>query len=523
MRTPADTRRPGAPRALSVRARILAAVLVTAALGMLMASVTSYVLSRHEELDRVQFSLAQEVEEFREAIRLRPGAANPEDVLYSAIQLIVPDRNEAMLGIVNGEVRVVPGTVTDLQTQVQTDADLVAAVSSHGPDETIKVHEYEEGGVRWAYVSVPVTVEGSPDVGHFVAVIDVREAFTAVNRPHLTFAAVCLFSLVLTAIVGYSVAGRLLSPLRALRNTAQRITDDDLTQRIPEDQLSSRDEVADLGRTVNGMLDRLATSFDTQRNLLDDAGHELRTPITIVRGHLELMDPTDPDDVTDVRNLALDELDRMQRLVDDIMVLAKSRRPDFVQPAPVVLSDLLVAVLDKVASLAERNWTIDAMDDTEVVLDQQRVTQALVQLVANAIRFTEPGDVIALGGRRYGLEVRLWVRDEGAGIAPGDQKEIFDRFARVTDDEHHLGDGLGLAIVSAIARAHAGRIALTSALGEGSTFTFCLPVDPVAADGRTDESSPHRVGTGNDEPDNDKPDNDKPSNDKPEESTWQPS
>ena len=523
MRTPLDNRRPGAPRALSVRARILTAVLLTAALGMLMAGVTSYMISRVEVLDRIQFSLAQEVEEFREAIRLGPGAQTPEDVLYSAIQVTVPDRNEAVLGLVNGEVRVVPGTVTDLQTRVQADSSLIAAAAAHGAEETVAVHEYDAGGVRWAYVSVPVTVDGSDDVGHYVAVIDVQEAFSAVNRPHLTFAAVCLVSLVLIAIVGYSVAGRLLAPLRSLRNTAQRITDDDLTQRIPEEQLSSNDEVADLGRTVNAMLDRLSTSFDTQRNLLDDAGHELRTPITIVRGHLELMDPDDPADVADVRDLSLDELDRMQRLVDDIMVLAKSRRPDFIQPAEVVLSDLLVAVLDKVTSLADRNWKIDAMDDTVVLLDQQRVTQALVQLVANAIRFTEPGAVIALGGRRYGLEVRLWVRDEGTGIPPEDQRQIFARFARAKEDDHHLGAGLGLAIVSAIAHAHQGRIALTSALGEGSTFTLCLPMDPATTDSTATDRADARPAEVTQFSRTTPPGDTSSQNTSTEESTWQPS
>jgi signal transduction histidine kinase len=273
------------------------------------------------------------------------------------------------------------------------------------------------------------------------------------------------------------LTSRLLRPLRSLRTTAQRITDADLTDRIPEDQLTSRDEVADLGRTMNEMLDRLATSFETQRRYLDDVGHELRTPITIVQGHQELMDPDDPDDVQETRDLTLDELQRMQRLVDDLLLLAKSRRPDFVQTAPTPVDEVLVSVLEKVTPLGTRRWTIEESTAEQVPMDRQRVTQALVQLVANALRFTHPGDVIALGARIRSRSLRVWVRDEGTGISPQDQETIFSRERQGADGGNGGGMGLGLAIVTAIAEAHGGRVELDSELGAGSTFTVLLPLD----------------------------------------------
>ena len=238
-----------------------------------------------------------------------------------------------------------------------------------------------------------------------------------------------------------------MSPLRSLRHTAQRITETDLSERIPVDQLAG-DEVGDLGRTMNSMLDRLSASFDNQRRLLDDAGHELKTPITIVRGHLELVDPQDPADVIETRDLAIEELDRMRRLVDEILMLAKARRPDFVQPEPVVVADLLAGVLDKVIALGDRRWLIEATSNEVVTVDPQRITQALIQLVANALKFTDPGAVIALGGRIYGPEVRLWVRDEGSGIAAEDRGRIFERFGRGSDpigtQAPSADDGAGL-------------------------------------------------------------------------------
>ena len=227
---------------------------------------------------------------------------------------------------------------------------------------------------------------------------------------------------------------------------------------------------------MNAMLDRLSASFDNQRRLLDDAGHELKTPITIVRGHLELIDPQDPADVIETRDLAIDELDRMRRLVDEILMLAKARRPDFVQPEPVVVADLLAGVLDKVVALGDRRWLIEATSNEVVELDPQRITQALIQLVANALKFTEPGAVIALGGRIYGPEVRLWVRDEGTGIAAEDRGRIFERFGRGSDPT-------GARRARRRSRPRAGhrgrhrrgpprRVALSTEVGVGSTFTL---------------------------------------------------
>src|SRR5699024_1575767 len=112
-----------------------------------------------------------------------------------------------------------------------------------------------------------------------------------------------------------------------LRTTAARISDTDLTTRIP---VAGNDDISVLATTFNNMLDRLAEAFASQRRLLDDAGHELRTPLTIIRGHLELMDPADAADAAETQELALHELDRMHRLADDLVLLAKSEAPDFI-------------------------------------------------------------------------------------------------------------------------------------------------------------------------------------------------
>jgi signal transduction histidine kinase len=219
------------------------------------------------------------------------------------------------------------------------------------------------------------------------------------------------------------------------------------------------------------MLDRLESAFRTQRRFLDDVGHELRTPITVVRGHLDLMDPSDPGEVTGTVDLVSDELRRMSRLVDDLIVLARSEQPDFVVVAAVDVTSLLDDVFAKMSGMARRGWSLDAVAEGTVLLDRDRITQALLELATNAVRHTVEGDVVALGGAR----LRLWVRDSGPGISPDDVERVFGRFVRGSGER---GSGLGLAIVAAVAHGHGGRVVVDSRPGEGATVVLDLPVAP---------------------------------------------
>lgn len=501
MRRSASRRRAGRP--LSVRSRILTVVLITTALGMTIAGGASYLIDRTNAHESIRNNLLKEVDEIHTVADLvRDGQAGrtvsgPEDVLYLAIRSSIPDPGEAVLGIVDGQVVLVPAQDVPSQRSIEGDPELIAAAVAVGTEPVVRIHQISTRQHRdLAFVSVPVQVTGSDQLGHFVAAVDVTDVMRPITRSHLGYAGISLLALIVIGLVAHQVSGRLLSPLRALRATAQRISEADLSDRIPAEQLASQDEVADLGRTVNDMLDRLAASFDTQRRLLDDAGHELRTPITIVRGHLELMDAEDPVEVREAREIAFEELDRMQRLVEDLLVLAKSRRPDFVQPREVLPGELLTRVLDTVSGLGEREWRLEGDDDLDragpVLLDPQRITQALVQLVANALRFTEPGSLLALGADRTADTLRVWVRDEGAGIPTEDQQRIFDRFARGEDQAGQDGSGLGLAIVSAIAEAHHGRVELVSTPGAGATFTLQLPLQPPSHPENLEEKQWHR-------------------------------
>ncbi|WP_289017840.1 HAMP domain-containing sensor histidine kinase [uncultured Aeromicrobium sp.] len=207
--------------------------------------------------------------------------------------------------------------------------------------------------------------------------------------------------------------------------------------------------------------------------MLDDAAHELRTPLTVLQGHLEVLDPTDPDDVRTTRTLLLDEIDRMTRLVHDLLLLAKAERPDFVRLERTDVEALTLGALERARGLADRSWVLDAVARTHVDVDPQRLTQALLQLADNAVRHTRPGAEVGIGSRVHDGHVELWVRDTGAGVPSALRGTIFERFTQ--GDGEQAGFGLGLSIVAAIMEAHEGRVVLDPP-GATSGATFRLVI-----------------------------------------------
>jgi signal transduction histidine kinase len=279
-------------------------------------------------------------------------------------------------------------------------------------------------------------------------------------------------ALLLTVGIAWAVAGRILKPVRVVRAAAAQLTEQDLTRRIP---VHGHDDIAALADTFNGMLDRLERAFAAQREFVDDAGHELRTPITIVRGHLEVMGD-DPAEREETVRLVTDELDRMSRIVEDLLLLAKAERPDFVCPEPVQVAELTADVYVKARTLGDRDWQLDGVADLQAGLDPQRITQAMVQLAQNAVQHTTPGQTIRIGSRTDGPDLELYVADSGPGVQPQDAEVIFERFRRGTARRGARGSGagLGLSIVKAIAEGHRGRVRLHGTPGGGATFALVL-------------------------------------------------
>ncbi|GAB4070027.1 HAMP domain-containing sensor histidine kinase [Angustibacter speluncae] len=478
-------------RRWTVRAKVLASVLLVTAAGTTVTGATVYVLQL-QRLDRdIRGALVQEVEEFQTLAEqgVDPETGRPfdsvEQLLRVALARNVPSANETSLTLVGGEVYALPGG--DRPLRLEDEPAAMAAITAVAPDSPSRFRDVQTSAGLVRLVIVQVGVAGTPTTGTYVVAYVVDQPRTELNELMRLYALVAAGTLLLVALVGWVVAGRLLGPLRALREAAGRIDEHDLTERIPE---RGDDDVTELTRSYNAMLDRLQTAFESQRQFLDDAGHELRTPVTILSGHLQVLDANDPASVEETRALLLDETDRMARLVEDLILLAKSRRPDFVRPGAVDLAGLTDEVLDKARALGDRAWHLDALADARVRGDEQRLTQAVLQLCHNAVKFSEPGSTVGIGSQVVTAadgtrEAHVWVRDSGVGIAAEDADRVFERFARAETGRGVEGSGLGLAIVAAIADAHGGRVDVDSDPGRGSTFTLVLPVD-APGDGTTE-------------------------------------
>jgi len=324
------------------------------------------------------------------------------------------------------------------------------------------------------YLAVPVEIEDRQR-GAFVVTHDLREEAEEVDEASQVAAGVSLAVLLLASLVAFVVAGRVLAPLRELTDTARAISETDFTRRIA---VEGDDEIAELGRTFNAMLDRLQAAFATQKDFVSDAGHELRTPITIIRGHLELLGD-DPDERRETVELVCDELDRMSRFVDDLLLLAQAEQADFVQTADVDLDALTEELMAKASALAPRDWQLQSIGVGRLTADRQRLTQAVMQLAQNAVQHTQEGNHIELGSSLANGHARLWVADSGPGVPTADRERIFDRFARGSGARRSQGAGLGLAIVRAIAEAHGGDVELERTRPDGgATFTVTIPTHP---------------------------------------------
>ncbi|MFI5122873.1 MAG: sensor histidine kinase [Vicinamibacteria bacterium] len=325
------------------------------------------------------------------------------------------------------------------------------------------------------FVAIPVSIGRSSGVL-------VAASLTAAERDQVESAVriaigVSIVVLLLASLFIWLAAGRAIAPLNALSRTARAISETDLSSRIP---VRGGDEIAELGRTFNGMLDRLETAFAEQKNFLSDVSHELRTPITVIRGHLETLGDS-PREREEAITVIQDELDRMSRYVDDLLLLAKAPRPDFLRAGPIDLDLFTHDLFAKARSLGDRDWRLDGTGVGIVDADQQRLTQAIMNLAENAVHFTRDGDAIWLGSSLVGDRARFWVRDEGPGIDPADRERIFDRYQRgKAGAQPSDGAGLGLSIVDAIAEAHGGWVELDSRPGLGSTFTVVIPTTPDA-------------------------------------------
>jgi len=286
---------------------------------------------------------------------------------------------------------------------------------------------------------------------------------------------------------GWFMAGRALRPVDAITLAAQRIAGGDLTQRLTVP--ASADEIGRLTKTFNDMIDRLETSFRQIRQFSSDASHELRTPLTVMKGETELVlrRPRETHDYKVVLESNLEEIDRMTRIVDELLFLSRADMGEVKMDSLPVSLDTLIEDLHRQASLLGHERDIQVVLKTTapaVVLgDELRLRELFLNLLDNAVKYSYPSGIVDVALTIEQTQARVTVTDRGIGIVQEEQSRIFDRFYRTDNARTHTkkGTGLGLAICAWIVESHRGQLKVQSKVGEGSTFTVILPLAPTPA------------------------------------------
>ena len=472
-------------RTVTIGTRVMWAIVLVAGIALVMCGAIVWALG----LSSVSADATNRLEHSRDRIRQLaadrqdPSSGQPlEDVsavLRTHIQRTAEGRGEAELGFVgtDASTKLTWVSADNVSFRPEQDKELLTRVSSQAAASESVIETVRTPTSSYRVLVVPL--QGGAQRGALVHVIDLKVAESQLRRTMAFYAAAAVFTVALVTGLAWFAVERLLRPIEQLRRATESIGEEDLTTRVP---VKGRDDLTALAAAVNRMLDRVQTSVEAQRNLLDDVGHELRTPIAVVRGHLELTDPADPEDVRQTQLLALDELDRMGMLVGDLILLAKSVQSDFVTPVDTDVAELTELVFDKSLALGERRWKMESAAFTRAMVDPTRITQAWLQLVANAVRYSEHCSTVSLGSAVRNGHLQMWVRDEGIGIAPEDIDLVRQRFKRTAGAQKLAsGTGLGLSIVETIVAAHGGRLDILSEVGRGSVFTMVIPLKPPTA------------------------------------------
>jgi signal transduction histidine kinase len=465
----------------SIRVRLIGSFVLVLALATIASVVVVRMILVNRADQRIDSELVQEAKEVRRlSTGSDPDTGRPFDgrvrrIFEVFLERNIPARHEAQLTFVDGAPYLRSRAVVPYR--LDQDPDLVHLWGTLDESDRGRVAT-PAGPVE--YLAVPVRDEGETKGVFVVAVF--RDLWLEEINPAIAGAAgVGAIVVLIGSLLAWRLADRILGPVNQVTQAARGISESDLRGRI---EISGSDEIARLALTFNEMLDRLEDAFTTQRRFIDDASHELRTPITVIQGQLEVLGD-DPEDRRKALEIVMDELQRMSRFVSDLLLLARADRPDFLSLDSVDVAQLSEEVFAKAGSLAEREWMLAGTGHGVMIADRQRLTQAMMALAQNAAQHTHEGDEIELGSLVTNGQVRFWVRDGGPGIPEHERTRVFDRFRKGRPGRASSeGAGLGLSIVNAIAQAHHGRVELESHVGQGSTFTVIVPVDqPEPSDG----------------------------------------
>ncbi len=452
---------------MSIQNRLLLVYALIFSIVYFLSSLVVYILPRNQLLAQIDgdlYSLAAElvtgnIEVGRDGIIRMPLPDDLATLKTASTFLIIINRQ---------------GTIVVQSSNLAGFNDLLDP-DNLGTQEVYRLVPHEDTLLR--VLTVPVFDGQQQLIGHIqvARLLDNFEIFNRVlSRALLISLGAAIASLVVLAVM----TSTLFRPLEDIATVARQITRaDDLSRRVPHSNRT--DEIGELARAFNQTLERLDRLFRSQQRFLADVSHELRTPLTSVRGNLDLMSRFGRYDEESM-SVIQDEMERMSRLLGDLLLLARADTGGLpLRHLPVELDNVLFEVYRQVSRI-EKPVAVELTDvDQAIILgDEDRLKQLLLNLVDNGIKYTPPGGVVRLSLAKANGWAQLTVSDTGVGIPAEDLPHIFDRFYRVDKARSRAqgGSGLGLAIAKWIVQAHGGGIGVESTPGQGTTFRINLPL-----------------------------------------------
>lgn len=471
---------------MSVRLRLTLWYVFLLAVILLVFSGALYSILAFSSLNEVDRTLERRAAEVQNGANTALELQTDPRIFLSRGRLTIPAANAFATPGVYVQVSTLDGTPVSLSENLGSQTlSISSEVLSRVTNGEASFTNTTTGDVTLRIYASPLVLR-SQTVGIILVAQSLQGTYDTLARLATLLAGGIFLGLLLAAIGGAILADRALSPIDRITQTAQSIThSNDLTRRI--EQPKSRDEVGRLAATFNEMLARIDGIFRAQQQFVGDVSHELRSPLTAIRGNLDLLRRGAADDA-DARQEALAAIDsesaRMQRLVTDLLLLAQADAGFKIRKQPVELDTILLDVYRLERATAKGVNVVLGQEDQALVMgDADRLKQLLLNLVDNAIKYTPAGGTVTLSLVRDAESVRIAIQDTGVGIPAQDLERIFDRFYRVDKARARDplagsggGTGLGLAIARWIAEAHGGRLHVESQVGKGSTFSVWLPL-----------------------------------------------
>jgi two-component system OmpR family sensor kinase len=480
---------------MSLRARLILGYSALLAAILFLFGASLYFILHYTLIQRIDQALRDSADEILRSMEIR----DADDLKYLTLPPLSFSSSNAYIQVWSAEGELLSSS-PNLQSVTEPLAPGVLPVPppgtqiSYGPDqqkataapeytplpaEVLLYSDYMIRGLHMRVIAKPIWIGD-----RFLGLLEVGTPLMVVDRAmSILFFVLAIGGgsvVLLSMVVGNWIALRALQPLDAVTTTALQITHaDDLSRRIPLEAPASS-EVGQLIQAFNETLERLEKLFSAQSRFLADVSHELRTPLTSIRGNVDLIRRMGAD--SESLDSVQSEVDRRSRLVGDLLMLSRAEAGTLpLAKSTVEVDTLLLEVMQQAIGLAQGKIeiSIGRLEQATVLGDRDRLKQLLLNLVVNALQYTQPGGRVVLSLRVIEDCVHITVSDNGPGIPAEELPHIFDRFYRVEKSRSRGplgGSGLGLSIAQWIAHGHDGRIEVASEPGKGTTFSVWLPL-----------------------------------------------